>query len=63
MENALKYDHNSLTARLKWAKNAFFGIPTSKMVSLIKMLEVDFFTQMTPFSAILPGWPCCSFWA
>ena len=33
------------------------------MTPLIKMSEVDFFTQMTPFSAILPGRPCCSFWA
>ena len=25
--NGLKYDQNSLTASLKWAKNAFFGMP------------------------------------
>ena len=63
MENALKYDQNSLIASLKWAKSAFSASRTSKMTSLIKMSEVDFFTQMTPFSAILPGRPCCSFWA
>ena len=33
------------------------------MTSLIKMSKVDFFTQMTQFSAILPGRPCCSFCA
>ena len=27
MEKASKYHQNSLLARLKWAKNAFFGIP------------------------------------
>ena len=30
MESALKYDQNSLIASLKWAKNAFFGIPDLK---------------------------------
>ena len=27
MENAPKYDQKSLIASLKWAKNAFFGMP------------------------------------